>query len=89
MVRIGVGCPALYDLVMRYMNWALVESNWTQFRGTVKARWLKLDDERLRAIAGNRAALSSAIQDVYGINRMEAEKEIRAFEERNKSYRPK
>ena len=74
---------------MRYMNWMLVESNWAQFRGTVKARWLKLDEERLRTIAGNRAALSSAIQDVYGIGRMDAEKEIRAFEERNKSYRPK
>ena len=74
---------------MRYMNWTLAESNWAQFRGTVKARWLKLDDERLRAIAGNRAALSGAIQDVYGLNRMEAEKEIRAFEERNKSYQPK
>lgn len=74
---------------MRYMNWILAESNWAQFRGTVKARWLKLDDERLRTIAGSRAALSSAIQDVYGINKMDAEKEIRAFEERNKSYRPK
>jgi uncharacterized protein YjbJ (UPF0337 family) len=74
---------------MKYMNWILAESNWAQFRGTVKARWLKLDDARLHAIAGNRAALSSAIQDVYGINRMDAEKEIRAFEERNKSYRPK
>lgn len=71
------------------MNWTLAENNWSQFRGTVKARWLKLDDERLSAIAGNRAALSSAIQAVYSINRMDAEKEIRAFEERNKSYRPK
>lgn len=71
------------------MNWTLAESNWAQFRGTVKARWLKLDDERLCAIAGNRAALSNAIQEVYGVNKMDAEKEIRAFEERNKSYRPK
>ena len=71
------------------MNWTLAESNWTQFRGTVKARWLKLDNERLSSIAGNRAALSSAIQEVYGVSKMEAEKEIRAFEERNKSYRPK
>ena len=71
------------------MNWTLAESNWAQFRGTVKARWLKLDDERLCVIAGSRAALSSAIQEVYGINRMDAEKQIRAFEERNRSYRPK
>ncbi|WP_116811102.1 hypothetical protein [Steroidobacter cummioxidans] len=32
------------------MNWILAESNWAQFRGTVKARWLKFDDERLCAL---------------------------------------
>lgn len=71
------------------MNWTLAENNWTQFQGTVKARWLKLDEEQLRAIAGQRASLLRAIQDVYGINRNEAEREIRAFEARNKNYRPK
>lgn len=71
------------------MNWTLAESNWTQFQGTVKARWLKLDGEQLQAIAGKRASLLSAIQDAYGINRNEAEREIRAFEARNKNYRPK
>ncbi|HEY0683021.1 MAG TPA: hypothetical protein VGD45_11875 [Steroidobacter sp.] len=71
------------------MNWTLAESNWAQFRGTVKARWLKLGDDRLQAIAGQRAALLNAIQDVYGLTRSEAEREIRAFETRNKDYRPK
>lgn len=71
------------------MNWTLAESNWAQFQGTVKARWLKLDVEQLRAIAGKRASLLSTIQEVYGINRGDAEREIRAFEERNKNYRPK
>lgn len=71
------------------MNWTLVESSWAQFRGTVKARWFKLDDERLRVIAGQRPALLNAIQEVYGINRSEAEREIRAFEARNKGYQPK
>jgi uncharacterized protein YjbJ (UPF0337 family) len=71
------------------MNWTLVESNWAQFQGTVRARWLKLDEEQLRAIAGKRPSLLRAIQDVYGIERNEAEREIRAFEARNKNYRPK
>lgn len=71
------------------MNWTLAESSWAQFRGTVKARWFKLGDDQLGAIAGKRPALLSAIQEVYGISRNEAEKEIRAFEARNKSYRPK
>jgi hypothetical protein len=34
-------------------------------------------------------SLLSAIQEVYGIKRGEAEREVRAFEERNKNYRPK
>jgi uncharacterized protein YjbJ (UPF0337 family) len=79
----------LHDLCDNFMNWTLAENNWSQFRGTVKARWLKLGDEQLQAIAGKRAALLNTIQEVYGINRMDAEREIRAFEARNKSYRPK
>lgn len=71
------------------MNWSLAEDNWAQFQGTVKARWLKLDEEQLRAIAGKRGSLLSVIQEVYGINRNDAEREIRAFEARNKNYRPK
>jgi uncharacterized protein YjbJ (UPF0337 family) len=71
------------------MNWILVENNWAQFQGTVKARWLKFDGAQLQAIAGKRASLLSAIQEVYAISRSEAEREIRAFEARNKNYRPK
>lgn len=71
------------------MNWTLAENNWAQFQGTVKARWLKLDAEQLRAIAGKRPSLLGAIQEVYGISRAEAEREIRAFEARNKNYQPK
>ena len=59
------------------MNWTLVESNWAQFQGTVRARWLKLDEEQLRAIAGKRPSLLRAIQDVYGIERNEAERKTR------------
>lgn len=71
------------------MNWTLAENNWAQFQGTVRARWLKLDEEQLRAIAGKRPSLLRAIQEAYGIERSEAEREIRAFEARNKNYRPK
>jgi uncharacterized protein YjbJ (UPF0337 family) len=71
------------------MNWTMAENNWDQFRGTVKARWFKLNDEQLAGIAGKRAALLGEIQQVYGITRADAEREIKAFEARNKNYRPK
>lgn len=71
------------------MNWTLAENNWPQFKGTVRARWLKLTNEHLDAIAGKRSELLGRIQETYGINRAEAEREIRAFEARNRNYRPK
>jgi len=71
------------------MNWDLVERNWKQFRGTVKARWAMFDDTHLDAIGGKRAALLGQIQAIYGVKRSDAEKEIKIFEARNKDYRPK
>lgn len=71
------------------MNWELAERNWDQFRGTVKARWFKFSDQQLAQIGGKRAQLLNSIQETYGIKRADAEREIKAFEQRNKNYRPK
>jgi uncharacterized protein YjbJ (UPF0337 family) len=72
-----------------FMNWQTVEGNWMQFRGTVRARWNKLTGEHLDSIAGNREQLLGKLQELYGINKVDANKEIKAFEERNKDYRGK
>lgn len=71
------------------MNWTLAESNWQQFKGRVRARWIKFNDDQLAEIAGRRPELLKCIQNTYGINRADAEREVRAFEARNKDYRPK
>ncbi len=71
------------------MNWQIVEGNWKQFRGTVRARWGKLTDEHLDAIAGKREELLGKLQEQYGLKRMDANRELEAFEERNKNYNPK
>jgi uncharacterized protein YjbJ (UPF0337 family) len=71
------------------MNWTLAENNWHQFKGRVRARWIEMNEEQLAAIAGKRAGLLNTIQSIYGHTRAEAEREIRAFEARNKDYRPK
>jgi uncharacterized protein YjbJ (UPF0337 family) len=71
------------------MNWNLAQTSWQQFKGTVRARWLKLTDEQLEAISGNRAQLLANLQTAYGITRADAERELRAFEARHKNYRPK
>lgn len=71
------------------MNWTTAEHNWEQFKGRVRARWMKFDDSQLAAIAGKRAELLKSIQSIYGLSRADAEREVRAFEARNKDYRPK
>lgn len=71
------------------MNWNIVEGNWKQFKGKVKTQWGKLTDDQLDVIAGKRVELAGKIQEAYGISTEEAEKQIKAFEEVNKDFKPK
>ena len=71
------------------MDWDIVEGNWRQFKGKVKARWGSLTDDHLDVIAGKRVELAGKIQEAYGITKGEAEQQIKRFEALNKKYRPK
>jgi uncharacterized protein YjbJ (UPF0337 family) len=71
------------------MNWDIVEGNWKQFQGKVKAQWGKLTDDHLDVIAGKRVELAGKLQESYGISVDEAEKQIKNFEEANKDFGPK
>ena len=66
------------------MNWDIVEGNWKQFKGKVQTQWGKLTDDQLDEVNGRRKELSGKIQEVYGINKDEAEKQIKEFEDRNR-----
>lgn len=66
------------------MNWDRIEGNWKQLKGNVKQQWGKLTDDQLDVIAGNREKLSGKIQETYGISREEAEKQVKAWQERQK-----
>lgn len=70
------------------MNWNIVEGNWKQFKGEVKAQWGKLTDDHLDVIAGKRSKLAGTIQEAYGITQDEAEQQIKHFELRDKDERP-
>lgn len=71
------------------MNWDMIEADWPQFRGRVKARWGKLSQEHLFVIAGKRVELAGRIQEAYGVSRDEAERQVKDFESRNKDYHAK
>jgi uncharacterized protein YjbJ (UPF0337 family) len=67
------------------MNWDIVEGNWKQFKGKVKAQWGNLTDDQLDVIAGKRVELSGKIQEAYGITTEEVEKQIKDFEKANQN----
>ncbi|WP_020565512.1 CsbD family protein [Methylosarcina fibrata] len=64
------------------MAWDRIEGNWKQFKGKVKETWGELTDDELDQIAGKRDVLLGKIQERYGIQRDEAERRIRDFEDR-------
>ena len=66
------------------MNWNIIEGNWKQFKGEVKAQWGKLTEDHLDVIAGKRIELAGKILETYGITKDEAEQQIKGFELRNK-----
>ena len=66
------------------MNWNRIEGNWKQFKGMVKQQWGKLTDDQLDIIAGKRDQLIGEIQESYGISKAEAEKQLVAWQERQK-----
>ena len=58
------------------MNWDRIEGNWKQLKGNAKEQWGKLTDDQLDVIAGQRTQMAGKIQELYGISKHEAEKQI-------------
>jgi uncharacterized protein YjbJ (UPF0337 family) len=58
------------------MNWDRISGNWTQWKGRVRERWGKLSDDQLDVVAGRRDQLSGHIQEIYGVTKDEAERQL-------------
>jgi uncharacterized protein YjbJ (UPF0337 family) len=61
-------------------NWDRIGGNWTQWKGRVRERWGKLTDDQLNVVAGRRDQLSGHIQEAYGLDKDEAERQLRNWE---------
>ena len=70
------------------MNWDIIEGDWMQFKGIVKAKWGKITDDHLDTIAGKRDQLAGRLQETYGITQDQAEAQLKAFEQVHKDYQP-
>ena len=57
------------------MNWDAVGTKWMQLKRSVKQQWVKLTDDDRDYAAGPRDRLVGRLQEKYGINRLEAERQ--------------
>ncbi len=57
------------------VNWDQMEGKWKQLKGSLKERWGKLTDDDLNVISGNKDKLIGRLQERYGYNREEAERQ--------------
>ena len=57
------------------MNWDQIEGQWKQLKGSAKQRWGKLTDDDLDVISGKKDELLGRLQQRYGFQREEAQKQ--------------
>jgi uncharacterized protein YjbJ (UPF0337 family) len=62
------------------MDWDRISANWAHWRDRVRERWGRLSELELTDVAGRREVLSARIQQVYGLSREEAERQILNWE---------
>jgi uncharacterized protein YjbJ (UPF0337 family) len=65
---------------MEPVDWSRISGNWTHWRGRVRERWGRLTDDHLDVIGGRREQLTGRIQELYGVGKEEAERQLRNWE---------
>jgi len=58
------------------MNWDQIKGMWHLVKGSARAKWGELTDDKIDQIAGNRELMIGKIQEKYGIAKEEAEKQV-------------
>jgi len=62
------------------MNPDIIQGKWTQIKGSLRSKWGKLTDDDLDRLDGNRQYLTGKLQERYGWQKEQAEREISEFE---------
>jgi uncharacterized protein YjbJ (UPF0337 family) len=66
------------------MNEDILKGKWRQLKGEVKSRWGKLTDDDVDRVEGDAEKLIGRVQERYGYQRDEAQREVDAFFSTNK-----
>ena len=61
------------------MRWNCIEGNWSELKGKAMQNWGKLTDDHIEHVNGKREYLVDKIQEIYGIDKDEAERQINEF----------
>lgn len=65
------------------MNETEMKGKWNQLKGEVKRQWGKLTDDQIDEAEGNFDKMTGMIQETYGKNIEEAQREIAEFKRRH------
>jgi uncharacterized protein YjbJ (UPF0337 family) len=60
-----------------------IKGNFTQLKGKIKQQWGKLTDDEIDQMEGNAEILSGKLQERYGLQKEEAERQAREFRKSN------
>jgi uncharacterized protein YjbJ (UPF0337 family) len=58
------------------MDWDEIERNWKRAKGTIKRKWIRLTDDDLKSINGQRERLEDIIHKRYGFAAEHVRKEV-------------
>lgn len=58
------------------MNWDQIKGKWTQYKGKAKEQWGDLTNDDLDRAEGHRDQLAGRVQERYGIEKEEAERQV-------------
>ena len=58
------------------MDWNRIEGNWKQLKGKIREQWGHLTDDDLDKIAGKREEFEAKLQQLYGLTKDAARKQI-------------
>jgi uncharacterized protein YjbJ (UPF0337 family) len=64
------------------MEWGVIESRWHEYKVAAKQRWDKLSEAQLTGTRGKRDFLLKRVQEAYGLQGDEAERQITDWQQR-------
>lgn len=61
------------------MNADVLKGKWLQVKGSIKEKWGQLTDDDLNRVSGNVDRLIGLVQERYGYQKEEAQRQVNAF----------